>query len=50
MPGIKRHAKVKFDNREAHLAWLRRIKAKSGSNFYDVNQKIKQDKIRIVRK
>lgn len=50
MPGVKRHVKVKFDNREQHLAWLRRIKSKSGSNFHDVNQKIKRDKIRIVRK
>ena len=50
MPGIKRHVKVKFDNREAHLAWLRRIKSKSGSSFHDVSQKIKRDQIRIVRK
>lgn len=50
MPGVKRHVKVKFDNREQHLAWLRRIKSKSGSNFHDVNQKIKRDQIRIVRK
>lgn len=50
MPGIKRHVTVKFDNREVHLAWLRRIKSKSGSNFHDVNQKIKRDRIRIVRK
>lgn len=50
MPGVKRHVKVRFDNREQHLAWLRRIKSKSGSNFHDVNQKIKRDQIRIVRK
>lgn len=50
MPGINRHVKVKFDNREAHLAWLRRIKSKSVLNFRDVNQKIKRDQIRIVRK
>lgn len=50
MPGINRHVRVKFDNREQHLAWLRRIKSNSGSNFHDVNQKIKRDQIRIVRK
>lgn len=50
MPGIKQHARVKFDSRAERLAWLRRIKAKSGSNFRDVNQKIKRDQIRILRK